>query len=172
MFDDGFDQELASYLETFELEAQDKNVEDKNLRVFLMRENIKMPERTSPGAAGFDAYLPHDVIIPANSQVKIDLGFAVIPPAGCYVRLAGRSGLAARYGFVVAGGVIDADYRGEISVVVVNPSSVGVHALAGHRICQLICERYAHVSAVRMSAVDFAHCSTLRNASGFGSSGQ
>ena len=70
-------------------------------------------------AAGHDLYSIEDILIPANSRALVKIGLAVAVPEGTYGRIAPRSGLATK-SITVDEGVIDADYRGEVKVLLVN----------------------------------------------------
>jgi len=71
-------------------------------------------------AAGHDIYALKDGTIPAQRQMLVDTGMAIGLPSGTYGRLAARSGMASKHGIAVGGGVIDADYTGEIKVILRN----------------------------------------------------
>lgn len=91
------------------------------LLVRLLSPEATLPHRAKLGDAGLDIYALTDVVIPAHSQVLIKTGIAMAIPIGYYGQLATRSGMAVK-GLVVAGGVIDAGYRGEIKVCIHNNS--------------------------------------------------
>lgn len=89
-------------------------------------------------------------------------------PSGTYGRVAPRSGLAAKSGIDVGAGVIDADYRGELKVVLFNHSDENVDIKPGDRIAQLVLERIARPSVADVADLD----DTERASGGFGSTGQ
>src|SRR5437588_7089202 len=70
-------------------------------------------------AAGHDLYALNDIPIPSKGQVLVETGIAIGLPKGTYGRLASRSGLATKEGIEVGAGVIDADYTGELRVLLV-----------------------------------------------------
>ena len=76
-----------------------------------------MPNKGTPGAAGFDLYSVEDVVIPPGGSGKVALGFKLTAPPGTYARVAPRSGLAAKFAIDVGAGVIDRDYAGECAVI-------------------------------------------------------
>jgi dUTP pyrophosphatase len=88
-------------------------------------------------------------------------------PRGTYGRIASRSGLAAIFGISVGGGVIDADYRGNVRVILFNHSDVDYLACKGDRVAQLICEKINTADVVLCTTLD----NTARGAAGFGSTG-
>ena len=75
------------------------------------------PTRGSAGAAGYDLYANEDVTIGNTEFTPVNTGVSVAIPPGYYGRIAPRSGLAAKCGIIIGGGVIDEDYRGEIKVL-------------------------------------------------------
>ena len=95
-------------------------------------------------------------------------GLAVEIPPGFYGRVAPRSGWAAKHGIDTLAGIIDADYRGEILVLLINLSHEPFSARSGERIAQLIIERAAMCSYVWAEALG----ETERGAGGFGSTGR
>ena len=101
-------------------------------------------------------------------SVTVPTGLRIAVPSGTYGRLAPRSGLAANYGIGVGAGVIDADYRGEIQVVLFNHGISHYHFRQGDRIAQLIVESIASTDVVLCKVED----STVRGSGGFGSSGR
>jgi len=134
----------------------------------------KTPSKGSEGAAGFDLFALDDVILPANAThqkvatgIALDLGaLKTVPPFSFYGRVAPRSGHAARNGINVLAGVIDEDYRGEIFVILTNPTSKPVHISANKAIAQIIPTVYLRdCSMHEVSELS----STERGAGGFGS---
>ena len=100
-----------------------------------------MPIKGSRMAAGHDIYALEEGIIPAKGQMLVRTGIAVGPPKGTYGRRAARSGMANKNGRAVGGGVIDADYTGEVKVIVRNHGKEDYQFKAGDRMAQLIVEK-------------------------------
>jgi len=71
-------------------------------------------------AAGHDIYAITDGVVPAKGQIMVETEIAIGLPEGTYGRLAVRSGMASKMGIAVGGGVIDADYTGEVNVILRN----------------------------------------------------
>ena len=116
-------------------------------------------------AAGLDLYAAETVSIPAGSTRVIYTDLAVQVPEGTYGRVAPRSGLAVRHQLGVEAGVIDADYTGNLGVVIYNHGQTVYTVREGDRIAQLICERIAYpvpVQCESLNATDRGNC-------GFGS---
>jgi dUTP pyrophosphatase len=102
-----------------------------------------LPTYGSNGAIGVDLYVmrnSHGYILFPGERVLVRTGLAVAIPEGYYGRIAPRSGLAHKHGIDVLAGVIDADYRGEIGVILLNTGKEGFALHAGDRIAQLIFE--------------------------------
>ena len=89
-------------------------------------------------AAGHEIYALKNATIPAQRQIFVDTGIAIELPRGTYGRLAARSGMASKHGIAVGGGVIDADYTGEIIAILRKHRNTGCKFKAGDRIAQLI----------------------------------
>jgi len=99
----------------------------------------------------------------------VKTGISIALPPDCCALILPRSGLALKYGITVANspGLIDADYRGEIGVVLVNAGSESVRFNAGDRVAQLMVQPYIQPTW----AITDALCETERGAGGFGSTG-
>ena len=126
-----------------------------------------MPKRGSPLSAGFDLSSAEKIVIPANGRgvVKTDLSIAC--PPGTYARIAPRSGLAVKKGIDCGAGVVDADYRGNIGVVLFNFGDEDFMVEIGDRVAQLILEQISMVPAIEVDELT----ETERGAGGFGSTG-
>ena len=138
----------------------------ENVKVKLLNEQAIAPQKGSNGAAGWDVATTMAVQIDPGERRLLSTGLALELPRGCYGRLASRSSLASQ-GLEVAGGVIDADFRGEVKVIMVNHGSQPKVFEVGDRIAQIIVEKIAEVPMVVSSRLS----STVRGEGGFGSSG-
>jgi len=96
----------------------------------------------------------------------VDTGIAIGLPRGTYGRLPARSGMASKHGIAVGGGVIDADYTGEIKVILRNHGDTSYEFKAGDRIAQLIVEKIQTHDAMEIES----QADTGRGTQGFGSS--
>ena len=136
--------------------------------------DLPLPSYQSAYAAGIDlmAAVPADapVTIGPGGRALVPTGIAIALPPGTEGQVRPRSGLAVRHGLTVlnAPGTIDADYRGEVQVLLVNLGSESVSLARGMRIAQLIVAPVAHANLHEVSALD----ETPRGAGGFGSTGQ
>jgi len=138
-----------------------------SLQVKLLSENAIMPKRGSSLSAGFDLSSSENTIIKAGERglVKTDLSIAC--PPGTYARIAPRSGLAVKKFIDVGAGVVDADYRGPVGVVVFNFGVEDFTVEPGDRIAQLILEKVSMVDAMQVEELT----DTVRGEGGFGSTG-
>src|SRR5437588_4347061 len=135
------------------------------IRVQKLKQDAKLPSRGSTKAAGHDLFAHEDVQIPANGQKTIGTGIAIGLPDGTYGRIAPRSGLAVKHRLHVMAGVIDADYTGEVRVVLANQGDQGYDIRKGDKIAQLIIERIIEDEYQEVEELD----STTRGDQGFGS---
>jgi len=135
------------------------------IRVKRLSSKAILPTKGSRLAAGHDIYAIAEFIIPAQGQVLAETGIAIGLPKGTYARIAPRSGLASKKGIAINGGVIDADYTGEIWVIMVNHGKADCRIQEGDQIAQLIIEK---INTSDILAVDELEL-TERADSGFGS---
>jgi len=142
------------------------------LRVQLLRASASPPRRHSPLAAGFDlaTCLPDAPVELAPGDIAlIPTGFAIAIPPHFEGQVRPRSGLATKYGVTVpnAPGTIDADYRGEVFVALINLGKAPFIVEHAMRIAQLV---IAPVATPRVEVVDALEA-TARAQGGFGSTG-
>lgn len=131
-----------------------------------------IPEYTTEYSAGVDlkANLNEDVVIQPLGRVLIPTGLFVEIPIGYEGQIRPRSGLALKKGITVLNspGTIDADYRGEIGVILVNLSEEAVTIYDGERICQMVVAKCEQVRFIESTYLP----ETERGAGGFGSTGK
>jgi len=136
-------------------------------------EGLPLPSYQSTQAAGLDvvAGVPEasPVELAPGARALIPTGFALEIPVGCEAQVRPRSGLALKHGVTLLNtpGTIDADYRGELMVILINHGSEPFLVCRGDRIAQLV---IAPVAQVEVVAVD-ALTDTGRGQGGFGSTG-
>ncbi|MDE0884368.1 MAG: dUTP diphosphatase [Myxococcota bacterium] len=148
----------------------------QGVQVRLLRqpgaEGLPLPEPATAGSAGVDlrAAIGADVVIRPGERVLVPSGFAIELPPGYEAQVRPRSGLALRHGITLpnAPGTIDADYRGEIKVILMNLGDGDFTVARGERIAQLV---VAPVSSVDWTEVD-ALDETKRGEGGFGHTGR
>lgn len=134
--------------------------------------DLPLPFYQTEGAAGLDlmaAVGEETLTIPPLGRALVPTGLVFQIPQGYEGQVRPRSGLAVKSGITVlnAPGTIDADYRGEVKVALVNLSDAAFDVTHGMRIAQLVLSRVARATPVEASAVD----ATARGEGGFGSTG-
>jgi dUTP pyrophosphatase len=141
------------------------------VKIRLLKKNAVLPAKQSVGAAGFDisACMDRSVTISPLDRVAIPTGVALEIPPGCEGQIRPRSGLAKNAGLTLLNspGTIDSDYRGEITVIVINLGKENVTIKNGDRIAQIVFSPVLHAV---MTAVDDLSV-TERGGKGFGSTG-
>lgn len=135
--------------------------------------DLPLPAYESAGAAGLDlrAALPAErtLSIARGERALIPTGIALQLPPGYEAQVRPRSGLALRHGVTVlnAPGTVDSDYRGEISVVLINHGTEAFSVARGDRIAQLVVAPVVHATLVETVTLD----ETARGAGSYGSTG-
>lgn len=135
--------------------------------------DLPLPAYQSEKAAGLDllAAVPADapVALAPGARALVPTGLVLALPANCEGQVRPRSGLAAKHGLTVlnAPGTIDADYRGEVQVLLINLGQEPVTIARGMRIAQLIIAPILNATILETDAIE----STARGKSGFGSTG-
>lgn len=132
-----------------------------------MRYEIHEPRQGSPHAAGYDLFAAEALDLLPGEIVKIPLGFATEMHPDIHCRIESRSGLALR-GLVVLTGVIDADYRGEWNVIMMNVGKEPHRVAKGDRVAQGVFRPTVRVAFQEVSELS----DTSRGVSGFGSTGR
>lgn len=133
--------------------------------------DLPLPSYAHPGDAGLDLYSREEVRLGPGERYAVPTGIAVALPVGFAAFVHPRSGLAAREGLTVlnAPGTVDAGYRGEIKVILVNTDSGRTTTLArGDRIAQLVIQRVAVARLVEVEHLP----GSARGEGGFGSTGR
>jgi dUTP pyrophosphatase len=140
------------------------------LAIRRLRDDAALPERAYPGDAGLDLVSCERVTLEPGARAVVSTGIAVAIPDGHAGLVVPRSGLAARHGIGVvnAPGLVDAGYRGEVLVVLVNTDrSEGFVVEPGMRIAQLVIVPVTLAAPVEVEELP----ETERGVAGFGSSG-
>lgn len=138
------------------------------LRFKRLRADATPPVRAHR-SVGYDLTTTEAFDLPPGGQHQVKTGLVIVVPLGHYGRVAPRSGLAARAGIDVLAGVIDPDYRGELTVLLINLSSTPTRIEKGDRIAQLILEKISTPDVEEVD--DLAPYATERGEGGFGSTG-
>jgi len=147
-----------------------------SLRIALARlpaaRDLPLPSRATAGASGYDlrAAVERDLTIAPGERTLIPTGLSIAVPSGYEAQIRPRSGLALEHGIVLpnAPGTIDADYRGEIKVIVMNTGTEAFTVRRGDRIAQLVVAPVASVTWDEVESLD----ATQRGGGGFGHTGR
>lgn len=130
------------------------------------------PSYATEMSAGMDlkANISEPIVLGPLQRAMVPTGLFIALPEGTEAQVRPRSGLAAKYGISVlnAPGTIDADYRGEVKVILVNLSNEAFTVNPGERIAQLVLARYERIEWDEVEVLD----DTDRGAGGFGSTGR
>ena len=141
----------------------------EQMKVKSVNEYAQLPTRGSKDAAGLDLYCPFHIKVPADSQKKIPLGIAVEIPKGHMGLLVPRSSMSKTpLRCANSVGIVDADYRGEISIVYENVSCSDYMIFRGDRIAQLIIVPVLMVGVEEVNSLS----ETERGTGGYGSTGK
>lgn len=142
-----------------------------NIAIKKLHEQAVLPKYQTEQAAGMDlvACINVPVVIEPHQRVIIPTGLAIALPVGYEAQIRGRSGMAARFGVMPANGLgtIDADYRGEIGVILLNTSDEVFTIEPGMRVAQMVIARYEKIVWEVIDELE----ETKRGAGGFGSTG-
>lgn len=134
-------------------------------------EHLSLPSYATEHAAGMDlcAAVTNDVVLQPGQRTLISTGLSIALPAGYEAQVRPRSGLALKNGITVLNspGTIDADYRGEVQVILANLGTEAFTVTRGMRIAQMVVAAYARVEWRQVEQLD----ATARGAGGFGSTG-
>lgn len=137
----------------------------------INRSGHALPAYETPASAGMDlrAALEKPVTIHPGQRLLVPTGLFIALPIGFEAQVRPRSGLAAKHGITVLNspGTVDADYRGEIKVILINHGQEAFVINNGERIAQLVVARHERVEWSETDTLE----ETLRGAGGFGSTG-
>jgi len=139
-----------------------------NLCVRKLTDNAYLPTRGTQQSAGYDLYAAYACSVPAHGKLLVKTDIAISVPIGTYGRVSPRSSLALNHHIDVGAGVIDADYRGPVGVVLFNHGATPFDIKRGDRIAQLIIEKIMTPNVLEVNDLD----DTDRGSGGFGSTGQ
>jgi dUTP diphosphatase len=142
-----------------------------HLRVRRLHPDARLPTRAYAGDAGLDLYALAPLTLEPGARASVSTGIAVEIPAGQAGLVLPRSGLAARHGIALvnAPGLIDAGYRGEVQVLLLNTDRREAFTItAGERIAQLVLVRIETPEVAEVPELALSE----RGSGGFGSSGQ
>lgn len=140
------------------------------IRVRRLDPGMPLPMRAHAGDAGADLYSAEDVTLAPGERALVSTGIAIALPMGTVGLIHPRSGLAAKQGLSIvnAPGTVDAEYRGELKVCLLNTDRANpIEITRGMRIAQLVVQRVELVDFVEVDELD----ETARGEGGYGSTG-
>lgn len=134
--------------------------------------DVQLPQRMSQWASGFDLYaaVEDEIILQPGERVLVPTGIAISMPSNMEAQIRPRSGLAYKHGITVLNspGTIDADYRGEIKVLLINHGQAAFTIKHQERIAQMVFQTVPAVTFVEVETLS----ETVRGEGGFGHTGQ
>lgn len=142
--------------------------------VVLTTDNARVPVRGTPESAGLDLQSAENTVVKPKSRASIRTDLSLVLPTGHCARICSRSGLSANSGVEVGAGLIDADYRGPLKIILYNHSNTPFIVNRGDRIAQLVCQTvaYPHITVAGANkAADLPSPLHARRSGGFGSTG-
>jgi dUTP pyrophosphatase len=140
-----------------------------SLKIKKLAPHAILPSRATPQSAGYDLYSSEGYVLLPGHRVVVSTGIQVQLPPGVYGRIAPRSGLAVKHGLGIGAGVIDADYQGELKIVLFNHDLRNNFVIRpGYRVAQLVLEYIATPEVEEVIEFDQV---TERGDGGFGSTG-
>jgi dUTP pyrophosphatase len=141
------------------------------MQVELMPHAVGVPTYATEHSAGMDLYaaVTHDVRLGKGQTYLVPTGVKIALPVGHEAQIRPRSGLAAKQSVTVLNspGTIDADYRGEIKVILINHGQTDFTITRGERIAQMVVAKYEAMNLYQVNGLD----KTSRGVGGFGSTG-
>jgi len=142
------------------------------IKLKKLRKNAIAPKYQTKHSAGMDLHAAIDkpIVLKPTEIYAVPIGIAIEIPEGYEMQVRGRSGLALRHGIASAAGVgtIDADFRGEIHVILINNGTADFEIKPGDRIAQAIVAKYERVNWDETKELN----ETERGSNGFGSTGK
>ncbi len=137
------------------------------LKVKKLREDAKLPTHGHPGDAGMDFYCVEDVRFPPGKQERVHTGIAIEIPEGYVGLIWDKSSISFNLGLKIMGGVIDAGYRGEIIMNLLNVSNKEILLAKDHKVAQMVIQKFEHCNVVEVEEIS----NTVRGAGREGSTG-
>lgn len=144
------------------------NFDNMELRIKKLTENAVLPQYAHLGDAGMDLFASERAMIKAGGRVQVKTGIAVAIPEGYVGLVWDKSGLSHKFGLKTLGGVVDAGYRGEIMVGIINLSDEDYTLEVGHKVAQMLIQKVESPLIVEVESLN----ETSRGEGGFGSTGK
>jgi len=123
------------------------------IKVKKLYPNAKLPTHGHPGDAGMDFYTQEKVVFPAGKQIRVHTGVAIEIPEGNVGLIWDKSGISFNMGLKVMGGVMDASYRGEVIMSMLNTTDKEVVLEKGHKVAQMLIQKFEHCDIVEVEVL-------------------
>lgn len=139
------------------------------IQIMKLDPDAVLPSKAHPTDAGYDLYAAEAVILQPGESALVGTGIAMALPSATEAQVRPRSGIALKHQVTVlnAPGTIDADYRGEVKVILINHGRLPFHIDKGMKIAQMVIAPVLATSLAEVRSLD----QTVRGEGGFGSSG-
>ncbi|MEC0240478.1 dUTP diphosphatase [Paenibacillus dokdonensis] len=135
-------------------------------------EDVPLPQKMSSSASGYDLYaaVEEEIVLHPGERKLIPTGFALAMPEGLEAQIRPRSGLAMKHGITCLNtpGTIDADYRGEVKVLLINLGQESFAIVRNERIAQMVFQEVPQVQFEQVETLS----ETVRGTGGFGHTGK
>jgi dUTP pyrophosphatase len=138
------------------------------LKVKYLAKDIPKLAYAKAGDAAFDLYAAKDITIAPMGRVQVPTGVAMEIPEGYVGLVWDKSGLSHKFGLRTLGGVVDAGYRGEVMVGIINLSKEAYTFEKGHKVAQVLIQKREHCDIVEVKELSDSE----RGSNGFGSTGK
>ena len=137
------------------------------MKVLRLRDDAALPSYSHPGDAGFDLFSVEEYVVEPGVVCLIHTGIAIELPTNTEAQIRPRSGLALKHGLTVLNspGTIDAGYRGEVGVIIINHGSIAFRIQKGMKIAQIVVSPVISVDVEEVKELS----DTSRGSKGFGS---
>lgn len=138
------------------------------IKIKKLKTDAILPNYAHPGDAGVDVYASENVHMKKGERAKVSTGIAMEIPDGYVGLVWDKSGLSMNHGLKTLGGVIDAGYRGEVMIGVINLSHEDYVIEQGHKVAQILIQKIEAPNIKEVKELDNSH----RGEKGFGSTGK
>jgi dUTP pyrophosphatase len=138
------------------------------LKIKKLHPDAKLPRYEKEGDAAFELFALEDTTIEPDERVSVPTGIAMEIPYGCVGLIWDKSGLSHKHGLKTLGGVVDAGYRGEVRVGIINLSKEPYTFEKGHKVAQMIVQKREEMVIEEVEELSDSE----RGEGGFGSTGK
>jgi len=137
------------------------------IKIKKLKENAIVPRYAHPGDAAMDLFSTEDCVVSVGKRRLVSSGISMELPEGYFASIRGKSGLAAKKGICILGGVIEYTYRGDYGVIVLNTGDEDFEIKIGDKIAQVVIAPVANVEVEEVEELS----ESVRGDGAFGSTG-